>query len=88
MSNNRKPWQYHGCEIVPQEGEARYFGHPHFQPNAGFPLYYTKWWRINFPNGTHILSATKESCMEYIDSSRGQAQGGLATDLSSQAMAA
>lgn len=87
MSDKRKPWKYDGCEIIPESGPTRYFGHPDWQPGSSLPLHYSKWWRVKFPNGTWCLCADKARCIGYIHSPNGRSQGGLTDSMPEQAAA-
>lgn len=64
---NRQVWKYRGCNILPQSGPPRYFGHSQWEPGSRFPQYYTQWWRIEFPDQTYCLCATKDDVREYVD---------------------
>lgn len=65
--DNRKAWTYRDCEITPEVGESRYFGHPNFKPDMGQPLNHTRWWKVHYPAGGYILVATKAEVRGLID---------------------
>ena len=57
--------QYRGCWITPKKGMPKYFG-VNF-PGADNDGYLKEWVRIQFPDGTWVLSANRESAQNYID---------------------
>ena len=66
--DNRKPWTYRGCRVVPCTGEPRYFGVPKWK--EGSTQYRTRWWKVRFLDGPRYswsLCGTKAECRTYID---------------------
>lgn len=64
--DGRQPWKYHGCQIEPVMGEHRYFGL--VLGIHGRSQYRTRYWRVNFPDGTWTYCGTKVDVRNYIDS--------------------
>ena len=64
---NRKTWKYRDCTINPVLHEPLYFGCANFKPDASCPQYYTRSWKIIFPDGTWTHCATKADVRDYIN---------------------
>lgn len=66
--DGRQSWKYRGCRIAPETGKSRYFGL--VQGVHGRIMYRTRYWRVNFPDGTWTFCGTKVDARDYINQPR------------------
>lgn len=59
----RRVWTYRGCKVVPVDCQIS-----HCEPKAfGDGILRNRYWRIEFPDGSWVATATKQTACDYVD---------------------
>lgn len=74
MKDKRLNWEYKGCKIIPIACHRDSAWGKEAEPiDFGFGMR-SRYWRIDFPDETHVHVDTKADCRNYIDTRIGKHQ--------------
>lgn len=68
----RLKWQYRGCTIIPVDCQHPRWGKCGTPRDFGDEVSRNRYWRIEFPDESWVLAATKQECRDYVDRNEGK----------------